>query len=712
MAVGTRRPVSPPSYGTPRVAVLGSVRRRGNAGDGQHDAGVLLSTVHRNRRPRRLSPTPERILSRPTLVRRFLHNAFSAHSRTIVRGAMLGATIVIMSGGLNQHIGTIAFQTAACLPIALYVTRRLLDRPSASRTITLAVVYAAIALASFPPILMWVFGVTAVYVLFAFWLDERSDLDPPLSRVALRWAVATVLAIGLVAFFYVPALALRESAPYIVSFYQGVGLESMPLVKVLQLLSPTLMGGVPIYVNSPVPGTLTPNIPYVGVVALVAALLATPMGGSRARVLFYASTLSAVLILMKLFGIPPVQWITCRYSSRFITHYFGIALSFLIAFLAAIGLEALLKGSTGVVRALVAVGLSLAVTESLWFFVREFNVLKSSADSYWIRDWRALNGLTVLSVLAVTMGACRRSLRWTVAAALVLLAAVEGMYNNMYPSPAAWNIFDHPVPYVLALKREAGMRRVLPFGALNANLNSAFEIFSFDSLMTINPPRAYELYWHYMESPPWLFMREAKRIPPGGGARPFTGINFLLVRDAFPELVNEAKSRGYSVRFNDGYVWLFERPTPPRFLFSSEYRVLPPSSMLNAIGEGTLREILLETRPGTPTTPNRSGDPDVHLEAYHRNSLTLAVDAPRPGIVYAADSFFDGWTATVNGRPTTIIPANYAFRAVEVPAGHSRIEFRYWPPGLTLGLVTSCLSAGLLAAFASVLRMRSAAGGT
>ena len=93
----------------------------------------------------------------------------------------------------------------------------------------------------------------------------------------------------------------------------------------------------------------------------------------------------------------------------------------------------------------------------------------------------------------------------------------------------------------------------------------------------------------------------------------------------------------------------------------------------------------------------------MHVDAYHRNSVTLIVDAPRPGLVYAAESYFDGWTATINGSPVKIMPANYAFRAVEVPAGRSRIEFHYWPPGLTLGLTMSGLSAALLAAFAVAL---------
>jgi Bacterial membrane protein YfhO len=329
-------------------------------------------------------------------------------------------------------------------------------------------------------------------------------------------------------------------------------------------------------------------------------------------------------------------------------------------------------------------------------------VLKLSAASSWVRDWLVLNGVTVLSVIALTIGVFRERLRRVSAAALLVLMSAEGIFNNTYPSPDAFDIFNHPVPYVQVLQREAGMKRVLPFGAMGANLNSAFEIFSFDSLMTINPPRAYELYRRYTESPAWLFLREASRIPPEP-VLDRAGIGFLAVRDAFPGVVKDAQARGYTVRFNDGYVWLFERPTLPRFLFSSQYRVLRGPAVLNAMSQEPSREILLERRPTFASAPSRPADPEVRVDAYHCNAMTLSVDAPRPGLVYVADSFFDGWTATVNGKDVGIMPANYAFRAVEVPEGRSQIEFRYWLPGLTAGLTVTLTSATLLVALVALL---------
>jgi hypothetical protein len=59
--------------------------------------------------------------------------------------------------------------------------------------------------------------------------------------------------------------------------------------------------------------------------------------------------------------------------------------------------------------------------------------------------------------------------------------------------------------------------------------------------------------------------------------------------------------------------------------------------------------------------------------------VDLSVDAARPGWLVLADTYFPGWSATVNGEVATIRAANVAFRAVAVPAGRDQIEFRYSP---------------------------------
>jgi hypothetical protein len=272
----------------------------------------------------------------------------------------------------------------------------------------------------------------------------------------------------------------------------------------------------------------------------------------------------------------------------------------------------------------------------------------------------------------------------------------EGIYNNSYPSPDSWDIFDHPVPYMRFLQQQAGLRRVMAFGAPNANLNSAFEVSTMDSVMGFNPPRTLDLYIRYADAPSSIFMREAKRLPPER-VLDRANVGLLGIRDAFADIVQAARDRGYRQIYADGYVSVFERSTPPRFFFSTEYRVAPTQAVAELVAEAPSREVLLEAEPGFAASVNVLDDPDVRVEAYNRNSVKLELNAPRQGLLYAAEANFDGWSAFVNGAPAPILTANYAFRAVVVPQGHVRVEFKYWPPGLTSGLTVSGASAaGLL----------------
>ena len=391
--------------------------------------------------------------------------------------ALGGAAALMVGGAVNQNIGTIMGQTASCLPLCLYVTRVFLDDPTPWKTVAVTLVYAATALASFPPILLGLFGVVALYVLVALLLEHRGAAGGR-SLASSRWAVGVVLSIGLVCFYYVPVMALRAHTPYVSTFYEGAGLETMPLAHAYQLLSPTLMGGPLVYVTSPVPAGDMPHLNYVGMAVLLLALLARPGGDSRSTVLFYASAAGSILILLKLFGVPPVQWLgnVPILKQIHFAHYFGVHLGFLVSFLAALGVESLLRGTTAPIRVLTTAVAGLIMLESLWWAVEPFQVLKSTGDTYWLRDWRVVNGVACGTAIALLAGTLARQWRHLATVCIVALIAVEGTYNSSYPSPDAWDMFAHPAPYVQELQRGAAHGRVLPFGALTANLNSAFEI--------------------------------------------------------------------------------------------------------------------------------------------------------------------------------------------------------------------------------------------
>jgi len=85
--------------------------------------------------------------------------------------------------------------------------------------------------------------------------------------------------------------------------------------------------------------------------------------------------------------------------------------------------------------------------------------------------------------------------------------------------------------------------------------------------------------------------------------------------------------------------------------------------------------------------------------------VVLRVHATKPGFLHLTDQYFPGWRATVNGTPAPILRANFLFRAVEVPAGDSLVEFRYVPMSLYLGAAVSLLS-GLALGAALIVSIR------
>ena len=93
--------------------------------------------------------------------------------------------------------------------------------------------------------------------------------------------------------------------------------------------------------------------------------------------------------------------------------------------------------------------------------------------------------------------------------------------------------------------------------------------------------------------------------------------------------------------------------------------------------------------PGTVTWVKDSG-----------NLVVLDVETPRAALVYLADNFYPSFRARVDGAPAPIYRANYAFRAVPVPAGRHRLEFVYRPLEFYAGIAATILGAALLAAAA------------
>ena len=86
--------------------------------------------------------------------------------------------------------------------------------------------------------------------------------------------------------------------------------------------------------------------------------------------------------------------------------------------------------------------------------------------------------------------------------------------------------------------------------------------------------------------------------------------------------------------------------------------------------------------------------------------IILAVRMETPGLVVLADRWDAGWQAWLDGKPRPVLPVNHALRGVVVPAGVSRLEFRYQPAAFTWGLWLAGLSVVALLAWTALNLVR------
>jgi len=64
---------------------------------------------------------------------------------------------------------------------------------------------------------------------------------------------------------------------------------------------------------------------------------------------------------------------------------------------------------------------------------------------------------------------------------------------------------------------------------------------------------------------------------------------------------------------------------------------------------------------------------------------TIQVEAPGPALVFISQAFYHNWKARVDGKAVPLWRANYAFQAVEVPAGRHEVTLVYWDKMFWIG---------------------------
>lgn len=90
----------------------------------------------------------------------------------------------------------------------------------------------------------------------------------------------------------------------------------------------------------------------------------------------------------------------------------------------------------------------------------------------------------------------------------------------------------------------------------------------------------------------------------------------------------------------------------------------------------------------------------VSIRAYEPTAVSLAVTTPGAVVLVVSDTHYPGWQARIDGQAAPIYRTHGVFRAVVVPAGVHRIDFRYEPTTFWHGVVIAGAAAAFCIAWA------------
>ncbi len=565
-----------------------------------------------------------------------------------------------------------------------------------------------------------------------------------------RLGAAALLACGLACIVILPAKEMiAESSRSGGISFADASVWPIPPVRLLEIVVPSLYGDptalkVTSYWGGQVFQKGYPFLLsiYLGATSLLLALCALGKRGDRRAyllggltALFALTSLGQSTFVFRLLYETVPLLSSLRYPSRFLLPAF-----LCLSLLSILGMERLREEipreragpairlflAGGVAVALVAAGLALfrPLLESL---VREGLGIPASVGEGALERIEAgvrgslLHCALVAAVVAVIVLAVRRArLGPTLASVLLLLVlGVDLISRNSHVNPVVPAEFYETRSPLVDLARDSGTSpRVTvlsrpPGFAVMAQSDSAWWGYFWDEvsgrISTLLPHR---IWMAYDKSTDLLSPRQVNDLSDqmkdldAGKIGRLAELASVGVLASYRELEDPYLIPAGQVSRQTNVPFRFYRsrdPLPRAYLVG---RARPErGEALEALtdpGFDPRAEVYLAGIAGTEEAGGGGGGVRIVEDLPER--VVLEVSSREAAWLVLTDNIYPGWVAQREGKPLPVLRANYLFRAVKVPAGESRIVFRYRPVSLWTGAAVSLIS--LAAGIAWVLLFR------
>ena len=127
-----------------------------------------------------------------------------------------------------------------------------------------------------------------------------------------------------------------------------------------------------------------------------------------------------------------------------------------------------------------------------------------------------------------------------------------------------------------------------------------------------------------------------------------------------------------------------------QYLSAAGPAVVEPGTAVGSGVEG------LTPSPSAPSESSATKSDAVRIVFDRPGSIDMIADCSTSTFLILSESFSPGWKVTVNGERFSVFRAEVDYMACEIPAGQSRVQFRFEPNSVTTGLRISAASLLLL----------------
>lgn len=597
--------------------------------------------------------------------------------------------------------------TVIWFPLGLFLTEKIVKNRKIKYNLLLVFVLLISLLAGYIQAFFYVCGTLFIYFLIRSFESHRFSLKD--------------LIVFLVTLFFPLLLSLFQIIPTKELFDISTR-SNYSLSQIQNLLNPwwySITVVVPNFFGNPAAqnhwfyGTYIERVSYIGIIPFVLAIYAFANFKRNIFSLIFgilaiiAFVLSLDLLITKYFFLLPIPVISTAVPTRILSIF-----QFSSAILAAIGLNDLIrrKNKSYLFLSTIIVGIILL---SAWLFALigyKFFAI-NAIDIAVSRKNLILPSVLFFSFIIFCFAYFVKKFKLTlVLVVVVTLADLFYFFNKITPfSPKE---FVYPqTPVISYLKTNAQINRFWGYGSgyIESNFQTYDGTFSPDGVDPLHITR----YARLLESAKTGRIAEElprpdANVPPGYGQDDLKNNKYrqrLLDLLGIKYVLNKTQSKNsdyitfpqniYKLLYADGYYQVYEnKEVLPRFFLASNYIVeTDKQKIIDKIFDQKFdlsKTIILEEKPVMKFGEDKNAS--VNLQNYRNNNVSFSISSKTNQILFLSDTDSPTWRARIDGKDVKLLRADYAFRAVSVPAGNHKVEFYYGAEGFYGSLKLSFLS--------------------